>query len=200
MLSLMRRYKLMHPEVTTLLYRAHIARVADEGKVQTHAGYGIEPDDSITCGTDLIRNLYERFSSVEKFPLKLVIGLEEAQFVQDFETAMDWLNDHATSRLAQQSRILFYFTALDGTFQQQPWPEISAVLPKCRTFHKSTLAVCMCCKRQPAPYSRRDTLETALVVTGAKEKYSASCMPCLKHAGQPPCYFSRLGLVPPRDD
>jgi len=186
MLSLMRRYKILHT-VTVLLFRAATARQDDKGKVLTHAGHGVEPDGVVDSGDSLILDLCRRFPTREQFPPFMVLGLEEAQFVKGLDVLVDWVNCHVGHAQACGSRIFLYFTALDGTFQQQPWPEISAVLPKCRHFEKSTLAICMCCRRQPAPYSRRDTAETELVLPGAQNKYSASCRRCLTHAGQPTC-------------
>jgi thymidine kinase len=179
LMSKLRRFR-VHRTVKVLLYRATTARKEDKGKVMTHSGDEEEPDAAVSSFADVMNDLRRRFATQE-MPSLLVIGLEEAQFVEGLADLVNYVNCHTEWATLPQCRIALFMTALDGTFEQKMWPEIIPVLPLCRSFHKSELACCMCCGDLQAPFSRRDTDEKELVVTGAKDKYSACCIVCTRH-------------------
>jgi len=191
LLSIIRRYRHLKNGVSVVLYRAVIARTEDKGMVKTHSGDEEKPDAAVSSFEDVLADLRERWPWA--MPHKLIIGLEEAQFVKGLVNLVRFVNHHPIGYF-QCCRIALFMTALDGTFEQKPWPEVFDALPLCKTFHKSEMAICMCCGRLQAPYSRRDTEEKALILTGKEDKYSACCWQCLScPRDKRPCHlFSRV--------
>jgi thymidine kinase len=177
----------MNPDVVTLLYRAQIARPEDKGKVMKHSGgEGEVPVAVVSNASELFLDLtQQRFDSSAPPPRFLVIGLDEAQFVKDLPMFVRWVLKHTIPCHLSKTKILLYFTALDGDFRQKLFPSIAEVLPLCRTFYKRTAAVCMDCRRRQAPFSRRDVPGEELNMPGGAEKYSAACGGCLTNKKAP---------------
>ena len=113
-----------------------------------------------------------------------VVGIDEAHFLPDLHYFVVRALGAERSKIMENKTVIVHMAALDSTFEQEMWPEIVKVIPFCKTVVKS-LAICGCCQVREAEFSRRDTPETALVVTGDTDKYTPSCYKCLSHR----CYY-----------
>lgn len=96
---------------------------------------------------------------------KVVIGVDEGQFFEDL---------HMCDRFALSGAAVFV-AALSGTYTREPFPSVAALLPKCDEIEVLS-STCECGK--PAPFSRRISDETELVVIGGSDKYAPCCRGC----------------------
>jgi thymidine kinase len=96
-----------------------------------------------------------------------VVGIDEGQFFPDLAPAAD--------ALAELGKTVVV-AALDGDFRRDPFPQVSALLPKAESVDKIS-AVCRSCGAD-APFSARTTAETSVVVVGGEDKYVAACRTC----------------------
>jgi thymidine kinase len=97
-----------------------------------------------------------------------VVGIDEFQFYKHPEYVIRWANDY---------KIKIYLAALDGDFQTQIFENVSFILPKC-DYIKKLSAVCEKCKSKKGIVTRRTTNESARVIIGGKESYTALCRKC----------------------
>ena len=68
--------------------------------------------------------------------------------------------------------------ALDGTFEQKPFPNIANLIPHAESVVKLT-SVCMSCLKQAAFTRRLDETDKRVEVIGHNDIYAASCRRCL---------------------
>lgn len=96
-----------------------------------------------------------------------VIAIDEGQFFPDI---VEFAENNAN---AGRTVII---SALDGTFQRKPFPQIMELIPLSETVQKLS-AVCMNC-RSDAAFSRRLGTETKVEIIGGKDKYMSVCRSC----------------------
>ena len=112
----------------------------------------------------------KKLTLLNKIAVKFsVIGIDEGQFFEDIvEFAEEMANRGKTVIVA----------ALDGTWEQKPFPNIANLMPKCESIVKLT-SVCMACLK-PGTFTRRlDANDTRLEVIGDTYMYAACCRRCL---------------------
>ena len=100
-----------------------------------------------------------------------VIGIDEGQFFQD-------IVDFCWTNVKLGKNIIV--AALNSDFNQQPWKNISQLMPYCR-YIKRKHAVCMKCDDDHASFSilyNRVNSDTNIVV-GGKDKFISVCEKCL---------------------
>lgn len=101
-----------------------------------------------------------------------VIAIDEGQF---FEDIVEFCCRLAVDRIVIVS-------CLDGTFEQEPFPNISRLLSKADTAVKLS-AVCTHCKKDASFTKRKMTPGTAtsttMIVVGGSEMYAPCCRMCL---------------------
>jgi thymidine kinase len=101
-----------------------------------------------------------------------VIAIDEGQF---FEDIVEFCSRLAVDRIVIVS-------CLDGTFEQEPFPNISRLLSKADTAVKLS-AVCTHCKQDASFTKRKMTPGTAtsttMIVVGGSEMYAPCCRMCL---------------------
>jgi thymidine kinase len=95
------------------------------------------------------------------------VVLDEAQFFPH-------LAEHIERWAAQGKNVII--AALNGTWQREPFPEVSA-LYALQTKLDSLNAICSYCG-ESAPYSKRLTQCTELEEIGGADKYAATCADC----------------------
>ncbi len=102
-----------------------------------------------------------------------VIGVDEGQFFDDL------------CLFAEQMTVIgkvVIVAALNGTYQQQPWPVISKAIAMA---DKTTFYTAICVRPncgKDAPFSHRISDDTELKVIGGSDKYESLCRGCLAAA------------------
>jgi thymidine kinase len=96
-----------------------------------------------------------------------VICIDEGQFFPDIvEMTWEWA----------KTKIVIV-SCLDGTFEQEPFPNVARLFSKADTITKLS-AVCTTCKRD-APFTRRKGGSSPLITIGGSELYAPCCRDCL---------------------
>jgi len=96
-----------------------------------------------------------------------VVGIDEGQFFSDIV--------EAACELARTKVVIV--SCLDGTFEQEPFPNVARLVSKADTITKLS-AVCTACKRD-APFTRRKGAASQLITIGGAELYVPCCRECL---------------------
>lgn len=139
---------------------------------QTHAGHTLRQQEHIR----VVRA--RRLDEVPVPPEVVVIAVDEGQFYPDLaETCESWA-----------ARGLYvYVAALDGSFARLPFAPVNSLIPLCTSITKN-LAICMHCRRRPAPFTRRLVASDKEFLIGNSDSYEATCRACwaLPDTGRPP--------------
>ena len=107
-----------------------------------------------------------------------LVAIDEAQFLGDLRKGVEML-------MQQKAHVVI--AALDGDFNQEPFPGISSIYPICDTVTKLS-AVCGKCKRRNGlftvllPEAKADAEASCAggrCVIGGADKYQAVCRACL---------------------
>nr|AYK28494.1 thymidine kinase [Cyprinid herpesvirus 3] len=133
-------------------------RYTEESKVAMHSGATYP---AISAGY-----LYEVMQRLEEYD---AVAVDEGQFFPD-------LYEGVVQLLTAGKYVIV--AALDGDFMQQPFKQVTALVPMADKLDKLT-AVCMKCKMRDAPFTVRISQGTDLVQVGGAESYQAVCRPCL---------------------
>lgn len=96
-----------------------------------------------------------------------VIGIDEGQFFPDIEEYAEYV--------ANLDKIVV-IAALDSTFERKPFMNITNLVSSSENVTKLT-AVCYNCSRD-APFTKRISDSTELVLIGGSKDYVASCRGC----------------------
>lgn len=136
----------------------------------------------VTSGDHAIQQL--RSQPISETTRTVVVGLDEAQFVPNLISLFEWIlgprpGDHPWNRI----EVRLYFSALNGTFDRKPFPEIAAIEPL-TTEKKILSGVCGCCEMSKSHFSRRDVKSQELVLLGGADDYTAVCARCFHHSGR----------------
>lgn len=140
-----------------------------EGVVlRTHSGSELRQTDGIVC--EVLHGLSELAARAE---LPEIVGIDEGQFFEDLAPACQLLAGRG---------VTIVVAALNGTFDQTPFPSVSALIPLCDEICMLR-AVCMLCRRRAAPFTalRRSSAggEDSYTRVGGAETYRAACRGCL---------------------
>jgi thymidine kinase len=105
----------------------------------------------------------------DEFTAAEVVAIDEGQFFPDI---LETVTNIARTKIVIVS-------CLDGTFEQEPFPEIARLISKADTITKLS-AICTTCKRD-APFTRRKSSghHAALITVGGSELYVPCCRDCL---------------------
>lgn len=104
------------------------------------------------------------------------VGIDEGQFLPDLAAGCN--------RLAQCGASV-HVAALDGTFDQKPFPSVVDLIPWCDGGTVKVTAICAVCEMRPAAFTKR--LSSAPPLAGrsttefdvGSEQFLASCRVCL---------------------
>lgn len=134
-------------------------RYSDKPEVTTH--------DQLTVHAELASRL---LPMLEHAICHKLVVIEEVQFFEDVEDVRQFVH-----RLIWAGREVVA-VGLDGDFNREPWPVVSALTPLA---HKSQklLAICMRCKKNDAPYTCYKGPPTGSVNPGV-HGYEACCAEC----------------------
>ena len=95
------------------------------------------------------------------------MGIDEGHFFADLRKfCEDMISNGKTVIIA----------ALGGTFERNPWPSVSEVIPLASNI-KFLSAICVDCNGR-APFTHRCTLELEEEMIGGEEKYQSLCDSC----------------------
>lgn len=191
-------------------------RLVDEASLfpgMVHSRTGAQwPATVVSTSLEILNDVIGKREEIGKNKI-VVIGVDEAQFVVQLAVLLEIAKDRRIltsiqlapekAQLISSWTMIVFFAALDGTFEQKPWPEISNAIPHCLSIEKLR-AVCVCCQLREAPFSRREILSEQLVLieqedagtNGKAEKYVASCAACLTHAGRRCCDLKEILVAP----
>lgn len=121
-----------------------------------------------------------------------VIGVDEGQFME----CLVQFCEHYASRGKH-----VIVAALDGTFEQKPWPQITPLIAVAEHVVKLH-AVCVVCHAQASFTRRLDASNNAERDIGGAEKYVACCRRCLELDALPTkvleqytCSLRRIALL-----
>jgi len=155
----LKRYTIAKRNVVVLKYAKDLRYDAE--KAATHDGQKME---AISC-SQLSEPCLDEFN---------VIGVDEGQFFPDLIEFCE--------RMANQGKIVVV-SALDGTFQRQPFGRVLELVPLAE--HVSKLnAVCMESFGNAASFSKRIVGGDAIEVIGGADKYVAVCRACFNEVEQ----------------
>lgn len=112
-------------------------------------------------------SLSDAFGSCAAVASADVICIDEGQFFPDIvEMTWEWA----------KTKVVIV-SCLDGTFEQEPFPNVARLFSKADTITKLS-AVCTTCKRD-APFTRRKGGSSPLITIGGSELYAPCCRDCL---------------------
>lgn len=98
-----------------------------------------------------------------------VVGIDEGQFFEG-------LHKFVCKLIKNNVRVII--SGLNGSYKQEPFAEISNVIPHCDNII-CLHAVCMECHCQDAAFTVRISNDTELVSIGGVDKYKSVCRNCL---------------------
>jgi thymidine kinase len=163
--------------------------------IQTHGGRSIPVDAFVTDGPHCVAVIADKgrefVSKHGVAPRKIVVVVDECQFIKDIAYLAAWVKDHR--RDLPNVEVEAYYAGLDGTAGENGkldgedgsrvmFPEVVALLPLCASIVKLS-AVCMRCQLREAPFTRyigsaADDLDDPFLRLGAEESYQAVCEQC----------------------
>jgi thymidine kinase len=186
--KVVQRTRLCPAVVTIVLVPTRDARWGGAGMLRTHSRSEMQADAVVGSGEEAIeavRKICTGFAD-DKHPRKAVVVLDEAQMVDGVHTFAEWVLDHPD---LPTYHIDAHFAALDGSSSRKMFASVVELLPLCDKIDKLN-AVCMCCQKRAASFTRRDVEAQGEFFLGAEESYSAVCGRCHAHAKSQPCPFA----------
>ena len=146
--------------------------------------YSIDSNTLTTCnGLSKSALHFDILPNATHFEHYDVIGVDEGQFFED-DPLGNYQGVYSLCKaLADEGKVVIV-SALNGTFDQTPWPEISKLIPEATDITYMN-AVCKGCTTShlltPAPYSHLygPHPQNGVVSIGGLEKYQALCRTCL---------------------
>lgn len=165
--EVIKRYKKKDQE--TIAVKPLIDTRSPTGLITSHIGMSI-PAYTVQFLRDL-----EKITTLKSGQLLLI---DEGQFFQDLTpTCVEFA----------KKGVKIYIAALNGTYDQKPWPSISAIIPHAdRIVHLRTIK-CQICFRCSAPFTklRKHAIDSDAaddgprILIGAQETYEPVCRKCL---------------------
>lgn len=165
-----------HAKMRCFLVRPSADTRSDD--LRTHCGLEIHEDAAERLsGPDFLVLTHTILANTADIMGKVLVAVDEGQF---------FTNLTAGATMLANSGAHVVIAALDGSFSQEPFPEISQLYPHCEWIEKKT-AVCGACQSREAPFTV--LLEGVVISDEAKEsqrevggtdKYRAVCRWCLK--------------------
>jgi thymidine kinase len=130
-----------------------------------HSGAGLRAGDG-RAEVEVVRA--HRLAEVRVPDNTCLIAVDEGQFYPDLPEACDAWADRGFH---------VFVAALDGTYERVPFGRVGELLPLCDKIEKRS-AVCMVCRRRPAPFTQRLGRQRQVKVVGGAESYRAVCRSC----------------------
>lgn len=156
----LRRSAIVNRQVAIIKYQKD-TRYSDK-EIISHDGIRIPDGVDIFVQLELYPILGELGSGYS------VVAIDEGQFFSDLVPVAVQLANNGVS---------VYVSALNGTFDQKPFPVISELMPYVDDIFLLS-AVCMVCYDN-APFTVRTSEETEVEIIGGKERYKPVCRRCL---------------------
>lgn len=155
-----------HQRLLVVSLKPAVDRRWETGHIRTHSGRVLSADALVSDGESCVREVTARCLAFRanhgEAPRKVVVVLDECQFVPDLARFGEWVVDHR--RELPDVEIEAHYAGLDGTAREKSgptrdtvsrkmFPEVSALLPHCEKV-KKLAAVCMCCQARSASFTR----------------------------------------------